>query len=162
MLINNLHDKFQSAYKNDFSTKTTLIKITDDILYALNNKRFTALIMIDMSAAFDTVDHIILPTRLSKCFGINNTALSWFKSYLSNKSQCISVSNCVSKPCLLSSGVPQGSVLAPLLFTLYMKPLASLVSNFRFDCHFYADYVQYCITFNYTNAFDTSVITNCL
>ena len=81
LLINSLHNKFQSAYKTDFSTETALTKISDDILYALDNKSFTALIMIDMSAAFHAVDHIILLNRLSKCFGINNTALSWFKSY---------------------------------------------------------------------------------
>ena len=70
-----------------FFMETALIKITDDILYALDNKRFTALIMIGMSVDFDTVDHIILLNRLSKCFGINNAALSWFKSYLCNRSQ---------------------------------------------------------------------------
>ena len=113
-----------------------------------------------MSAAFDIVDHIILLNRLSKCFGINNTAFSWFKSFLSNRSQCISVNNCVSEPCLLSSGLPHGSVLASLLFTLYMKPLASLISNFGFDYHFYADDVQFYISFNHDNAFDASVITN--
>ena len=67
LLINNLHDKFQSAYKTGFSTETALIKITDDILKALDNKSFAALIMIDMSTAFDTVDYIILLNRLSKC-----------------------------------------------------------------------------------------------
>ena len=96
LLINNLHNKFQSAYRTGFSTETALIKITDDILYALDSKSVTALIMIDMSAAFDIVDHVILQNRLSKCFGNNNTVLFWFKSYLSNRSQCISVNNCVS------------------------------------------------------------------
>ena len=79
----------------------------DHILYALDNKSFTALIMIDMSTAFDIVDHIVLLNKLSKRLGIDNTALSWFKSYLSSRSQCISVNNCVSEPCLFSSGVSQ-------------------------------------------------------
>ena len=114
LLINNLHDKFQYAYRIGFFTETALIKMTDDILHALDNKSFTALIMIDMSAAFDAVDHTILLNRLSKCFGITYrlTALSWFKSYLSYRNQC------VSEPRLLSSGVPQDFMLAPLLFNL--------------------------------------------
>ena len=84
--INSLHDKFQSAYRTVFSTETALIKITDDILYALDNKSFTAIIMTDMSAAFDTVNHIILLNRLSKCFGITNNLqhiLGLNKLYLS-------------------------------------------------------------------------------
>ena len=114
--------------------------------------------MIDMSAAFDAVDHTILLNRLSKCFGITYrlTALSWFKSYLSNRNQC------VSEPRLLSSGVPQGFMLAPLLFNLNMKRLAILISKLGFSYHFYTDDVQFCITFNHANAFDANVITNCL
>ena len=160
LLISYLY-KFQSVYRTSFSTETALIKITDDILYALDNNSFTALIMIDVSAAFDTV-YIILLNRLSKCYGINNTALSWFKSYLSKRSQCVSVNNCASEPYLLSSGVPQSCVLAPLLSTLYMKSLASLISNFGFGYHVYADDVQFYITFNHTNAFDARVIANSL
>ena len=67
LINNNLHDKFQSSYKSVFSTETAPIKIIDDILYALNNKSFTVLIMIDMSAVFDTVDRTIFLNRLSKC-----------------------------------------------------------------------------------------------
>ena len=76
LAINNIHDKFQSAYRPSFSTETALIRITNDILFALDNKCFTALIMIDMSAAFDTIDHNILLHRLSHHFGINNSVLS--------------------------------------------------------------------------------------
>ena len=121
LLINNLHDKFQVAYRTTFSTETALIKITDDILYALYNKSFAAFFMIDKSATFDTVDHIILPNRLSKCFEIDNIAHSRFKPFLSKRSQCVYVNNCVSEPCFLSISVPKGSVLVPLLVTLYIN-----------------------------------------
>ena len=76
-----------------------------------------------MSAAFDTIDHNILLYRLSHHFGINNSVLSWFRSYLNNRSHCVDVNNNVSRSFQLFSGVPQGSVLAPILFTLYIKPL---------------------------------------
>ena len=78
LLINNLHAKFQSVYITGFSTETAKIKITD-IFYALDNKSYTALIIIEMSTAFDTVNLTILLKRLSKCFEIKNTAFSCFK-----------------------------------------------------------------------------------
>ena len=93
LAINNIHDIFRSAYRPGISTETALIRITDDVYYALDNKCFTALIMIDMSAAFDTIDNIILFHRLSHHFGINNSVLSWFRSYLNNRSHCVDVNN---------------------------------------------------------------------
>ena len=106
LAINNIHDKFHSAYRLVFSTETALIRITDDILFALDNKGFTALIMIYMSAVFDTIDHNILLHRLSHHFGINNLVLSWFHSYLSTRSHCVDVNNNISRSFQLLSGVP--------------------------------------------------------
>jgi len=80
LIMNNLFD-LQSAYRADFSTKTALIKITDDILTNLDKNIPTALIMIDMSSAFDTIGHKILLNRLSKSFGLRNNVLNWFNSY---------------------------------------------------------------------------------
>ena len=162
LVQNNILDKFQSAYRTGFSTETALIKISDDILQALDNKSFTALLMIDMSSAFDTIDHNILLSRLHNSFGVANSVLSWFKSYLHNRSQCVIVNNIASKSVTLSSGVPQGSVLAPLLFTLYLQPLANVIREFGFDYHFYADDVQFYITFDHTLNFDAGVIVKCL
>ena len=162
LAINNIHDKFQSAYRTGFSTETALIRITDDILFALDNKCFIALIMIDMSAAFDTIDHNILLYRLSHHFGINNSVLSWFRSYLNNRSHCVDVNNNVSRSFQLFSGVPQGSVLAPILFTLYIKPLTSIISNLGFSYHFYADDVQFYVTFDADKTLDANVLTKCL
>ena len=161
LLLNDLQDKFQSAYRTGFSTETALIKITDHILQALDCKTSTALVMIDMSSAFDTVDHNILLHRLSTCFGIKNSVLAWFQSYLYNRSQSVIVNNIESDSFQLSSGVPQGSVLAPILFTLYMKPLGHIINKFGFSYHFYADDLQIYFTFNADR--DTSnVFASCL
>ena len=92
--------------------------------------------MIDISSAFDTVDHNILLDRLSYCFGVKSSALAWFQSYLCNRSQSVIVSNIVSSSFELFSGVPQGSVLAPILFYLYMKPFDHIISQFKFNYHF--------------------------
>ena len=115
-----------------------------------------------MSAAFDTINHNILLYRLSHHFGINNSVLSWFRSYLNNRSHCVDVNNNVSRSFQLFSGVPQGSVLAPILFTLYIKPLTSIISNLGFSYHFYADDVQFYVTFDADKTLDAHVLTKCL
>ena len=109
-----------------------------------------------MSTAFDTIDHNILLHKLSHHVGIKNSVLSWFRSYLNNRSHCVDVNNNISRSFQLFSGVPQGSVLAPILFTLYIKPLTSIISKFGFSYHFYTDDVQFYATF------DANVLTNCL
>ena len=162
LAINIIHDKFQSAHRPGFLTESTLIRITDDILFALDNKCFTGLIMIDMSAAFDTIDHNILLHRLSHHFDINNSVLSWFPSFLNNRSHCVDVNNNIFSSLQLSFGVPQGSVLAPILFTLYIKPLASIISEFDFSYHFYADDLQFFVTFDADTTLDANVLTNYL
>ena len=115
-----------------------------------------------MSAAFDTIDHNILLHRLSHYFGINNSVLSWFRSYLKNRSRCVDVNNNISRLFQLFSGVPQGSVLAPKLFTLYIKPLTIIISKFGFSYHFYADVMQFYVTFDADKTLDANVITKCL
>ena len=139
--INSSHtsNDYQSAYKKFHSTTTALLKIHNDIFSSMDDGRVTALTLLDLSAAFDTIDHTILLRRLGNWFGVSGKALDWFKSYLTGRSQRIKLGNCLSSRSDLSFGVPQGSVLGPLLFTLYTTPLSSLVSGHAIPHHLNAD-----------------------
>ena len=99
------------------------------------------LCLLDQSAAFDTLDHSILLTRLSTWFGISSISLSCFRSYLSSRSSSVSVGWSPSN-ITISCGVPQGSVLGPILFTLYTTPLSTLIANTSPSHHLYADDTQ--------------------
>ena len=139
--INSSHtsNDYQSAYRKFHSTETALLKIHDDILSSMDDGRITALTLLDLSAAFDTIDHTILLRRLGNWFGVGGKELDWFKSYLTGRSQVIKLGNCLSSRSDLCFGVPQGSVLGPLLFTLYTTPLSSLISGHAIPHHLYAD-----------------------
>jgi hypothetical protein len=106
------------------------------------------LLLLDLSAAFDTVNHEILLNRLKCVFGIDDVALKWFRSYLSNRTQSVVIDDARSDPMPLLTGVPQGSVLGPLLFSLYMKPLGELISRHKINYHFYADDSQLYLSFS--------------
>ena len=109
----------QSAYRIFHSTETTLLKIHNDLILAMDRGEVTSLILLGLSFAFDTVDHSILLTRLQNWFGLDGLSLDRFSSYLSLRSQTVSINDSISTFSTLSCGVPQGSVLGPLLFTLY-------------------------------------------
>ena len=127
LLSNSLSSSFQSAYRMFHSTETTLLNIHNDLIFAMNRGEVTSLILLDLSAAFDTVDHSILLHRLQNWFGLHGTSLDWFSSYLTSRSQAVSIQNSTSSLSNLSCGVPQGSVLGPL-FSHSIQPLLVLSS----------------------------------
>ncbi|CAB4017608.1 Hypothetical predicted protein [Paramuricea clavata] len=116
-----LYPVLQSAYRKGHSTETILLKIQNDILLNMDKQNVTLLVFLDLSAAFDTVDHDILISRLQSSFGIKGNVLNWFSSYLSNRTQRVTLSGCVSDSFSLEQGIPQGSCLGPLLFTIYAR-----------------------------------------
>ena len=145
--INNLNDTFQSAYKEHHSTETALVRVQNDILRTIDNQGCAILLLLDLSAAFDTVDHAILLSRLSSRFGIKGAALQWFESYLEDRKQFVYIDDSKSTPRNLNCGVPQGSVLGPLLYLLYTSPIGDILGKYNIPFHLFADDIQMFVTF---------------
>ncbi len=120
--MNDLHDESQSAYRKFHSTETALLKVSDDILGALDQGSAVILGMLDLCSAFDTIDYGTMVQRLETDFGINGKALAWFRSYLEDRYQIVCIEGQRPTPSRLTCGVSQGSVLGPKEFTLYTKP----------------------------------------
>ena len=133
----------QSAYRSHHSTETALILVTNDIMCAVDQKKAVVLVLLDLSAAFDTIDHSILLNRLHKRYGITGTTLSWFEAYLTDRCQVIELNGESSDEIWLQFGVPQGSVLGPLLFTSYTAPLGEIACRHGVELHLYADDTHY-------------------
>jgi len=129
----------QSAYSQSHSTETVLCKILDDITEAADGVDITALISLDISGAFDAVDHQILIQRLEEEFGITDTCRNWIESYLTGRSATVLIGTATSPTVDVPLGVPQGSVLGPLLYTMYVAPIGRLIHNLGVNYHQYAD-----------------------
>ena len=149
---NNLMEPMQSAYRAGHSTETALIKVKADLLNAIDNKEVVCLVLLDLSAAFDTVDHQILLDRLKKMFGFTGLVINLIASYLLGRSQKVVVGDAKSPSAPLSCGVPQGSILGPILFTLYTTPLWKICTKHSVTYHLYADDQQLYLAFKPSNA----------
>jgi hypothetical protein len=139
---NDLLPSLQSGFRVNHSTETAMLHVLSDILAAVDRGEFAALVLLDLSAAFDTVDHQILLERMRRSFGITDTAHRWFTSYLAGRSLRVRCGATESELTAMLCGVPQGSVLGPLLFVLYTADLQRLIEQHRLMPHLYADDTQ--------------------
>ena len=133
---NDLLYKGQYGFRKLHSTELAALEFTDKIITHLDQGKLPLAIFLDLSKAFDTIDHSILLKKLHY-YGVCGTALNWFKSYLSNRKQYVQFNDSVSSLQTITTGVPQGSILGPLLFIIYMNDIVQITSNFHFTL--YAD-----------------------
>ena len=153
----------QSAYRKGHSTETALLRVHNDVVSAVDKGYGVCLIMLDLSAAFDTVDHTILLTFLEEYVGLDGPALDIFKSYLSDRTQCVSINGVLSELSELMYGVPQGSVLGPIAFCIYTIPLGAILKHYEIDYHIYADDTQLYCSFDVHSINDViGSLSNCI
>ena len=141
---NKLLNKFQSAYTKNYSCTTVLLDITDFIFDAFDNGEIVILVLLDYSKAFDCANHKLILAK-ARALGFMNSAISLLESYLSDRKQKIKLDDGESEWCSLINGVPQGSILGPLLFTILLTDIKDIIVNCKHHC--YAD--------------DTQVFTKC-
>ena len=136
---NNLNDEYQSAYRANHSTETALLHIVNNILVSMDNRKAVYMVMLDLSAAFDTIDHDIMIDRLSDSQGLGPDVIMWFESYLRGRTQRVTVGECTSDHIQLDDGAVQGSKMGCRLYKKYVEPLGKMLKLSECDFHGYAD-----------------------
>jgi len=136
-----LFPKFQSGFRRYHSTETALLRVLSDIYSAIDQDQVSLLALLDVSAAFDTVDHRVLLEHLSTSYGLSGLAYTRLES-ITGRAQIIHVGNRHSPPSKVLYGVPQGSVLGPVLYVFYTSDVAKLVEALGLGAHLYADNTQ--------------------
>ena len=146
-------EDLQSPYRSNHLTETALLKVKTDILNAMQNKQVTCLILLDLSAAFDTISHYKIINRLKFRFGLDDVGLDWITDYLANCTQRVMIKqdkfldSATSSPVTLAQGIPQGLVIGLNLFSWFIFPLSDLYRKYEIDCHRYADHRQLYLSF---------------
>ena len=150
----NILSPSQHGFRQGHSTVTALLEITDRLYHNIDIGELNGVIFLDLRKAFDTIDHQIMLKKL-RCYGIAGTAHNWFSSYLSNRSQYCQVDGNLSQPSSVLGGIPQGSILGPLLFLLYINDLPNCLSDTK--CNMFADDTQLD-----RSSSDVNIVTNAL
>ena len=149
---NNLMPRLQSAYRQRHSTETALLHVLSDFYAAADGQRVTLLGLVNLSAAFDCVDHDIHVRRLQLLYGIGGSALAWIVSFLTDRTQQVSYNGHLSAISSLIFGVPQGSSCGPLLYRLYSAEVFDVIADCGLVGHSFADDTQTCISVPATSA----------
>jgi hypothetical protein len=152
-------NRAQSAYRRGHSTETALLRLLNDVYIAADEGSRSLLVLLDLFAAFDCIDINTLGRRLEHTFGFTGTTLSWLRSYMNGRSQFVRVGDEKSSTTVCCFGVPQGSVLGPLLFSLYVSPIANLISGFGVNHVQYADDTQLYVLLR--NEGDIQTVNDC-
>ena len=127
--------------------KRRFLKFRMTILTALDQRKEVILVLLDFTSAFDTIEHMTLHGRLKQLYGLGGTVLEWLTSYLYNRSHVVKVRDSLSKSVTNNCGVPQGSVIGPMLYTMYSAPISKVIEAHRLSSMLYADDTQIYLTF---------------
>ena len=160
--LHNILDVFQSGFKAFHSTESALLRVLNDILWTTDQGDSAILVLLDLSSAFDTLHHETLLSRLNLCVGVGDTVLKWFSSYLSERCFSVKYGDSVSSTTPLPYGVPQGSILGPILFSLYLLPLGQIFRKHGIAYHLYADDSQIYMPLKLNNNSSLSPLLSCL
>ena len=133
-----LLDILQNAYRQHHSTETALVRIQNGHHIPVDRKKGVLTVLLDMCAAFDTVDHSLLNDQM-RSIGIEGIALTYLESYISNRIHTVRIGNHNSHRTLIESGTPQGSVLGPVFFSIYTMPLDAIFRSYQLQYRIYAD-----------------------